>query len=367
MKKCLISVLLLCFIYPQFAFGYQVPGLFELQQKPSTIEADERVILFPCAAKSADSGKSWILPMHGWIFEPEKGDLFRRFLIRQLLRTTGAAPESPEAEIFRERMQWFLVDNESGKNIMVQLGNSYVTLPESSSNGHFYSTLKIPEGLSRRIRGAGFSADVRVVSGESTAGKGKIFFIPDKGVTVISDIDDTVKISNVRDKKELMKNTFLRDFKPVPGMAELYTGWKKKNVFFHFVSASPWQLYDGLARFMEENRFPDAVYHLKSVRFKDSSLLNLLSDPVEFKQSLIENIIADYPGHSYILVGDSGEKDPEVYGRIARKYPDKIKAVAIRDVTGECREAQRYQIAFKSVPAVQWVLFTDPGELKRFK
>lgn len=62
------------------------------------------------------------------------------------------------------------------------------------------------------------------------------------GVSVISDIDDTVKISNVLCKRLLLKHTFYSYFKPVEGMNELYQKWAEQQCQFHYVSASPWQL-----------------------------------------------------------------------------------------------------------------------------
>ena len=63
-----------------------------------------------------------------------------------------------------------------------------------------------------------------------------------QGVSVISDIDDTVKISNVLSKRLLLKHTFYSYFKPVDGMSELYQKWSEQQCQFHYVSASPWQL-----------------------------------------------------------------------------------------------------------------------------
>jgi hypothetical protein len=70
-----------------------------------------------------------------------------------------------------------------------------------------------------------------------------IYVLARHGVSVISDIDDTVKISNVLSKRSLLKHTFYSYFKPVEGMSELYQKWYDQKCQFHYVSASPWQLY----------------------------------------------------------------------------------------------------------------------------
>lgn len=69
-----------------------------------------------------------------------------------------------------------------------------------------------------------------------------IYLLAPIGLSVVSDIDDTIKVSNVSRKHLLLKHTFYNGFKPVEGMSELYNKWRAQNCQFHYVSASPWQL-----------------------------------------------------------------------------------------------------------------------------
>ena len=61
-----------------------------------------------------------------------------------------------------------------------------------------------------------------------------------------------------------------------------------------------------------------------------------------------------------VLVGDSGEKDPEIYGFIARKYPKRVHRIFIRAVKGESARNERFLKAFEGVPQEKWSIFTDP-------
>ncbi len=69
-----------------------------------------------------------------------------------------------------------------------------------------------------------------------------VYVLARHGISVISDIDDTIKISNVLSKRLLLKHTFYTYFKPVEGMSDLYQKWSEQKCQFHYVSASPWQL-----------------------------------------------------------------------------------------------------------------------------
>jgi phosphatidate phosphatase APP1 len=103
--------------------------------------------------------------------------------------------------------------------------------------------------------------------------------------------------------------------------------------------------------------------HLKRFRLKDASLAALFEDPVRYKLAIIEPLLQAFPRRSFVLVGDSGEKDPEVYGIVARRYPIQVQQIYIRDMTGEPADHSRYQAAFRGFPAARWRLFRDPSQL----
>ena len=63
---------------------------------------------------------------------------------------------------------------------------------------------------------------------------------------------------------------------------------------------------------------------------------------------------------SLVLVGDSGEHDPEIYGNVARMYPKRVRRIFIRAVKGEKKDDERFIKAFKGVPREKWLVFTDP-------
>jgi phosphatidate phosphatase APP1 len=63
---------------------------------------------------------------------------------------------------------------------------------------------------------------------------------------------------------------------------------------------------------------------------------------------------------SLVLVGDSGERDPEIYGNVTRMYPKRVRRIFIRAVKGEKDNDERFLKAFKDIPREKWLVFTDP-------
>jgi phosphatidate phosphatase APP1 len=185
------------------------------------------------------------------------------------------------------------------------------------------------------------------------------------GITVISDIDDTIKISHSYDRTRLLRHTFLKPFAPVPGMADRYRRWaEREQVDVVYLSNSPWQLYVPLQRFMARAGFPAGPVDLLRVQLDDERLFNLFDSPTEKKLSRIQTYLRRYPNRTFVLIGDSGEADPEIYGTVARQHPDQVRAIFIRRVRGgHDVNRDRFQEAFHQVPEKTWTVFDDPAEM----
>lgn len=324
------------------------------------LAADETVVWFPGLGRLAADGKHWRIDVHGWVFEPEADDTVRRAAVAGLRDSLGVAAGS-QTTIFERRLRWFLVDSQRGKELRVNVAGLRFQLPPSGANGHLNGEVQLPAGLvgARRL------LPMMALGADGQPLRGDVHLLDATGLSVISDIDDTIKVSDVTDKKKLMRRTFLEEFVAVPGMAELYQGWvETHHVQLHFVSGSPWQLYPELAAFTARAGFPPATFGLRSVRFKDHTAFELVRDPVAYKLGKITPLFEAFPERRFVLVGDSGEKDPEVYGEVARRYRKQVVRVFIRDVTGEAATAARYAAAFRGFPAERWVVFKTPASLK---
>lgn len=196
---------------------------------------------------------------------------------------------------------------------------------------------------------------------------GTIHCIGKKGISVISDIDDTIKISNVLNKKEMIRNTFLRPSRAVSNMAPLYRQWKRQGAVFHYVSGSPWQLYNPLVKFLKGHRFPRGTVNLKNFRIKERSLFSFIyGDQKKYKTQAIEGIMNDYPGRKFVLVGDSGESDPEIYIAIAKKYPWQVRAIFIRDAGNLKERRGELQRLVRELRGVKWQFFENGSNLPLF-
>jgi phosphatidate phosphatase APP1 len=334
-------------------------------REAASLKRDESILIFPGYARLATNSNQWEARIHVWVGELEP----RRLALGALGRALGLATEldADEAAMFRERARWFLADNERGKRVSLRVGGQRIVVGPTSANGHAHVDVRLDQATpSDTLEPAAPSEAIEIAldpAGRDSVARGELHLLAETGLSVISDIDDTIKVTEVADRPAMLRNSFLKPFRAVSGMAELYQAWRtNEGAQFHYVSASPWQLYPALAEFRRANGFPAGTFHLKTFRWKDESFFDLFQSPVQYKLGVIEPLLAEFPRRRFRLVGDSGEADPEVYGELARRYPEQIELVLIRELSGATRESERYRFAFRDVPPEIWSLFGEPPE-----
>ena len=156
---------------------------------------------------------------------------------------------------------------------------------------------------------------------------GRVLVPPDDArFAVVSDIDDTIVYSHVASKVRMLLTVAFsnaRTRKPFEGVAAFYRALHAGRNPFFYVSKSPWNLYVPLAEYIELQGLPEGPLFLRNLG---------LRMPRDHKCVAISALLEAYPRLPFILIGDSGENDPEVYRDIVRRYPKRIRVIYIRSV-----------------------------------
>jgi phosphatidate phosphatase APP1 len=301
------------------------------------------IVFFPTYARRVPGGSGWRATVAGMVSRPLPARSRRRTLaVAVLKRLLDLDDVDLDTDVFRRRAEAFLFQRVAGERLRISLGDRVFDAGQSDRSGHFHREIDLDDDFvvslaesqaagSRRLAYQAAIDDGEGTGGEAATG-GSIHLIEPEGLSVISDIDDTVKVTNVANRKELLRNTLLREFVAVPGMAGVYRCWQAAGTSFHYVSASPWQLANCLDGFLRDAGLPGGSLHLKLFRLKDSTPLGRLPSRKRSKRRAIEQVMADFPGRRFLLVGDSGERDPEVYAEVAQRRPGQVTGIAIREV-----------------------------------
>ena len=356
------------------------------------------IVFFPTYARRSPGEKGWQATVAGMVSRSLPLKSHRRRLAMAVLKRLLDLDQSQlDSDIFQRRAAAFLFQRVSGQRVRIAIGGRLFDAGYSDRLGHFQSHFVLDDEAVDSLAHSTGSAcrwisyeailDDDDPSEEGTAclfdvsreaaadnaqmslpaiARGRIQIVEQQGRSVISDIDDTVKVTNVANRRELLANTLLREFKAVDGMADIYRRWQENGCAFHYVSASPWQLSPCLCTFLTASELPLGSMHLQLFRLKDSTPLRRLPSRKRSKRRTIEQIMHDFPERKFLLVGDSGERDPELYAAIARAHSKQVSGILIRQVEGKASREKirsRLERLVRRLPAGVMQIFTDTCEL----
>jgi phosphatidate phosphatase APP1 len=185
----------------------------------------------------------------------------------------------------------------------------------------------------------------------------------DVDFAIISDIDDTVVVTNATSllgmARSVIRNAASR--LPFEGVADLYAALHRERNPIFYVSSSPWNLYELLHDFMEINRIPHGPMLLQDWGLSENTLL--MASHEEHKLAQIQTLVDFYPELKFVLIGDSGQHDPEIYLRVIQTHPQRVVAAFIRDVTPDLRDQHVANILAQSNAAgVEMFYVRDSSE-----
>lgn len=170
---------------------------------------------------------------------------------------------------------------------------------------------------------------------------------------VISDIDDTVLQTNVLDLLAMARNTFLMNSRtrlPFEGVAAFYQALRRGDGStinpIYYVSSSAWNLYDMLYDFFVVRNIPLGPFFLVDMGIDANKFI--VPTHHEHKVKAVQTLLDTHPDLPFILIGDSGQKDPEIYLELIEHNPGRILAVYIRDVTPDGRDRQIAELSARA-------------------
>lgn len=212
----------------------------------------------------------------------------------------------------------------------------------SDHEGYYSATLEATAPLGT---GLWENATVALPDGTLTTPQPVLQVSPQAQLGIISDIDDTILHSGVTHWKTAAQLTFLhnaRTRKPLKGVSKLYQalqaggdGRQQAPVFY--VSSSPWNLYDLLEDFMELNAIPPGPIFLRDLGTDSGKFIKTAGHGHKLERARL--LIERFPHLRWVLMGDSGQADAELYAEAAQAFGDRIAAIYIRDVDPDTESA----------------------------
>jgi len=297
-------------------------------------------------------------------------------VVAHLCDKLDVARETSAEQTVRRRVQCFADTVLPRRSVAVQVGHAEdIVLGPSSASGISCAIEHIgpPPVPGRKLSNtfAGIESGTPYLPGLTA-------FAEPEGWGLISDIDDTIKVTQTYSPLGLLKSTFIDDPCPVTGMPELYRHIRATmcDPATFYVSASPYNLYPFLRSFRDQY-YPHGTMILRDASWQNLGGLvsSLREDVLDYKVHRLHKIHHWLPRRKFICIGDSTQKDPESYGQICRVFSGWVRGIFIRKVTGvsevadphedEKNSPERFQKAFEGLDKSIWYVFTDPREVAR--
>jgi phosphatidate phosphatase APP1 len=250
-------------------------------------------------------------PPSGWV----------RVLARVLLSPPGVRDRGE-----RSVRGWrhFVSAKLAGVPVTIEVGG--VRHVVQSSRGGYIDTVvpvRLPPGWSTAVLRAPGTPDVhaalRVVGADETLG-------------IITDVDDTVLVTALPRPLLAFWNTFVRheeSRRPVPGTAELFAALTRYSpgAFVVYVSTGAWNVAPSLQRFLRRRRLPAGPLLLTDWGPTPDGWFRSGQD---HKRATLRRLLDELPQLRWVLVGDDGQHDPQLYDELVWARPDAVRLVAVR-------------------------------------
>jgi phosphatidate phosphatase APP1 len=185
----------------------------------------EEMMLFPNVGFQRKEG-DWRLNLHGWRFQSSKRNKLlgesssvAAERIARLLATSEQLVYYNDT-FQRDRLKPFMVEDQKNEKIQIIIGTKYNYTTKTDSEGQFRTSFIIPNADVQKMKKTLNNDQIityKAIGDNKDVWEGKVYLLERHGLSVISDIDDTIKISEVLDKIRLVANTFIHGFRVVEG------------------------------------------------------------------------------------------------------------------------------------------------------
>jgi hypothetical protein len=153
--------------------------------------------------------------------------------------------------------------------------------------------------------------------------------VPESGISIVSDIDDVLRITKVYVPNQGLFNSFVQPYVNVPGIPELFASWLQKlpGVAFHYDTTTPVELTRTYVEYLFNN-FPLGSLEMRPINLTEPSQI------LDARQDSLKRLYQTFPGRKFVLVGDTSSSTLlSAYPNITQMFPNQTQCIFIRNTS----------------------------------
>ena len=195
----------------------------------------------------------------------------------------------------------------------------------------------------------------------ASIGNSTAYLVPTTGLTVVSDIDDILRITKIYEPSQGLLNSFAKEYVPWENMPDIYANWSKSlpNMHFHYLTTTPEQVTREYMNFTYSH-YPGGSFDTRPLNFSD------VSATLSIRKFLLTKIFETFPERKFILVADTSNSDVmKDYPLMATTYPDQVQCIFLRNTTAtDSGDKFPYDTSgFKDLNQEKYMFFLNPDDL----
>ncbi|KAI8949902.1 hypothetical protein F4801DRAFT_382888 [Xylaria longipes] len=257
----------------------------------------------------------------------------------------------------------------SGGVINAKGGAQSIDLPyNTTSEGDFdaWLTLRNTTGPNGGHLLAGNATEriqaLNVYTNGTDTGNATAYLVPPTGFTIVSDIDDILRVTKIYDPKEGLLNSFARPFVAWEDMPEIYANWSATidNFHFHYLTTTPEQVTRNYMDYIYKT-YPLGSFDTRPLNFSD------VSATLSIRKALLDKIFQTFPHRKFVLVGDTSNSDiMKDYPQLVKDYPGQVQCIFLRNTTAtDSTDLFPYDTSgFEGIDQKQFMFFVHADDLR---
>ena len=202
---------------------------------------------------------------------------------------------------------------------------------------------------------------LNVFTNGSDLGNATAYLVPPTGLTVVNDIDDILRVTQIYLPANGILNSFAKPYVPWLNMPEIYANWSKSipTMHFHYLTTTPEQITRNYMQFIY-NYYPDGSFDTRPLNFSD------VNATLSIRKYLLDKIFQTFPQRKFILVADTSNSDiMRDYPEMAKQYPGQVQCIFLRNTSATDNDKFPYNTSgFKGLNQSMYMFFIVPDDLK---